>query len=141
MDAKVTWKGRMTFTGEAESGFTIPLGTDPAVGGDNDGLRPLELLAIGLAGCTAMDVISILQKKRQDVTDFEVKVHAERAAEHPKVFTHIMVEYLITGREVEPAAVERAIELSETKYCPAQAMLAKACTIEHKYTLIEEYST
>ena len=141
MDAKVTWKGRMTFTGEAESGFTIPLGTDPAVGGDNDGLRPLELLAIGLAGCTAMDVISILQKKRQDVTDFEVKVHAERAAEHPKVFTHILVEYLITGREVEPAAVERAIELSETKYCPAQAMLAKACTIEHKYTLIEEYST
>ena len=141
MDAKVTWKGRMTFTGEAESGFTIPLGTDPAVGGDSDGLRPLELLAIGLAGCTAMDVISILQKKRQDVTDFEVKVHAERAAEHPKVFTHILVEYLITGREVEPAAVERAIELSETKYCPAQAMLAKACTIEHKYTLIEEYST
>ena len=141
MDAKVTWKGRMSFTGEAESGFTIPLGTDPAVGGDSDGLRPLELLAIGLAGCTAMDVISILQKKRQDVTDFEVKVHAERAAEHPKVFTHILVEYLITGREVEPAAVERAIELSETKYCPAQAMLAKACTIEHKYTLIEEYST
>ena len=141
MDAKVIWKGRMTFTGEAESGYTIPLGTDPAVGGDSDGLRPLELLAIGLAGCTAMDVISILQKKRQDVTDFEVKVHAERAAEHPKVFTHIMVEYLITGREVEPAAVERAIELSETKYCPAQAMLAKACTIEHKYTLIEEYST
>ena len=141
MDAKVIWKGRMTFTGEAESGYTIPLGTDPAVGGDNDGLRPLELLAIGLAGCTAMDVISILQKKRQDVTDFEVKVHAERAAEHPKVFTHILVEYLITGREVEPAAVERAIELSETKYCPAQAMLAKACTIEHKYTLIEEYST
>ena len=141
MDAKVTWKGRMTFTGEAESGYTIPLGTDPAVGGDSDGLRPLELLAIGLAGCTAMDVISILQKKRQDVTDFEVKVHAERAAEHPKVFTHILVEYLITGREVEPAAVERAIELSETKYCPAQAMLAKACTIEHKYTLIEEYST
>ncbi len=140
MDAKVTWKGRMTFTGEAESGYTIPLGTDPAVGGDSDGLRPLELLAIGLAGCTAMDVISILQKKRQDVTDFEVKVHAERAAEHPKVFTHILVEYLITGREVEPAAVERAIELSETKYCPAQAMLAKACTIEHKYTLIEEYS-
>ena len=141
MDAKVIWKGRMTFTGEAESGYTIPLGTDPAVGGDSDGLRPLELLAIGLAGCTAMDVISILQKKRQDVTDFEVKVHAERAAEHPKVFTHILVEYLITGREVEPAAVERAIELSETKYCPAQAMLAKACTIEHKYTLIEEYST
>ena len=140
MDAKVTWKGRMSFTGEAESGYTIPLGTDPAVGGDSDGLRPLELLAIGLAGCTAMDVISILQKKRQDVTDFEVKVHAERAAEHPKVFTHILVEYLITGREVEPAAVERAIELSETKYCPAQAMLAKACTIEHKYTLIEEYS-
>jgi putative redox protein len=137
MNAKVTWKGRMTFSGEAESGFTIPLGTDPAVGGDDDGLRPMELVAIGLAGCTAMDVISILQKKRQDVTDFEVKVHAERAADHPKVFTHIVIEYLVTGHDVEPAAIERAIELSETKYCPAQAMLAKACSIEHKYTLIE----
>jgi len=137
MEAKVTWKGRMSFGGSADSGFSIPLGTDPAVGGDNDGSRPMELIAIGLAGCTAMDVISILQKKRQEVTAFETQVHATRAEEHPKVFTHIIVEYLIEGRGIDPAAVERAIELSETKYCPAQAMLAHAVTIEHRYSIKE----
>lgn len=137
MNAKVTWKGRMSFSGEADSGFSVRLGTDPAVGGDNDGPRPMELIAIGLAGCTGMDVISILQKKRQDVTDFEVKVHAERASEHPKVFTQIELEYVITGRSIDPEAVERAIELSENKYCPAQAMLAKASPITHRYTIVE----
>ena len=137
MDAKVTWKGRMSFEGSAASGFTLPLGTDPAVGGDNDGFRPMELLAIGLAGCTAMDVVSILQKKRQNVTGFEVRIVTERAQEHPKVFTHEKVEYVIDGHQVEPAAVERAIVLSSTKYCPAQAMLAKAVKIEHTYVVNE----
>jgi putative redox protein len=137
MDALVTWKGKMSFTGTADSGFTLPLDTEPAVGGDNDGFRPLELMAISLAGCTAMDVISILQKKRQEVTGFEVKVHAERTDEFPKVFTHLTLEYNVTGRNVDPTAVERSIELSSTKYCPAQAMLAKAVTIEHKYTISE----
>jgi len=137
MDAKVTWKGRMSFEGSADSGFTLPLGTDPAVGGDNDGFRPMELLAIGLAGCTAMDVVSILQKKRQNVTGFEVRIDTERAQEHPKVFTHVKVEYVIDGHQVDPAAVERAIELSLTKYCPAQAMLAKAVKIEHTYLINE----
>jgi putative redox protein len=113
------------------------LGTDPALGGDNDGFRPMELIAIGLAGCTAMDTISILLKKRQEITSFEVIVHAERADEHPKVFTNITVEYLIEGHAVDPAAVERAIELSATKYCPAQAMLEKAARIEHKYSIKE----
>jgi putative redox protein len=137
MNAKVTWKGKMSFIGTADSGFTIPLGTDPDLGGDNDGFRPMELMAISLAGCTAMDVISVLRKKRQDVTGFEVKVHAQRADEFPKVFTHITVEYNVSGHNVDPAAVERSIELSSTKYCPAQAMLAKAVTIEHKYTISE----
>ena len=84
MDAKVTWDKRMTFTGSANSGFTVKLGTDQSVGGDDDGLRPMELIAIGLAGCTAMDVISIMQKKRQQVTAFETRIHADRAEEHPK---------------------------------------------------------
>jgi putative redox protein len=137
MEAKVTWNGRMTFTGSADSGFPVQLGTDPGVGGDNDGLRPMELIAIGLAGCTAMDVISILSKKRQEVVSFETLVHAERAEEHPKVFTHVTLEYLIEGRNIDPAAVERAIELSATKYCPAQAMLEKVFTIEHKYSIKE----
>lgn len=137
MEPKVTWKNRLSFTGSSESGFTVPLGTDTAVGGDNDGFRPMELIAIGLAGCTAMDTISILLKKRQEVTAFEVIVHAERAGEHPKVFTHITLEYQIEGRQIDPSAVERAIELSATKYCPAQAMLEKSVKIEHNYNIKE----
>ncbi len=137
MDAKVVWKERMSFTGSAESGFTIPLGTSPDVGGDNDGLRPMELLAIGLAGCTAMDVISILQKKKQEVTGFEVQVHADRAEEHPHVFTKIVIEYIVSGRNVERAAVERAVQLSAEKYCPAQAMFSKVVPIQLKISIRE----
>ena len=137
LDAKVTWKSRLSFDGTGKSGFVLPLGTDPSVGGDNDGFRPMELIAIGLAGCTAMDVISILQKKRQDVTGFETLVFTERSQEHPKVFTHVKIEYQIEGHQVDPAAVARAIELSATKYCPAQAMLAKAVEIEHSYLIKE----
>lgn len=130
MDARVIWDDRMTFTGSAETGFELPLGADPDVGGDNDGFRPMELIAIGLAGCTAMDVISILKKKRQDVRSFEVRVHAAQAKEHPKVFTRASIHYVISGKDVEEAAVARAVELSETKYCPAQAMLREVMPIE-----------
>jgi len=138
MDATVTWSHGLSFTGHgATSGFNLPLGAESASGGEDDGFRPLELLLIGLAGCTGMDVISILQKKRQNVTGFEVKVHAERAEEHPRVFTHITIEYLITGQNLDLAAAERAVELSETKYCSAQAMLSKAASIEHRITLLE----
>jgi putative redox protein len=137
MEAKVTWKGNLSFSGTSDSGFTVPLGSDPLVGGDNDGFRPLELMAISLAGCTGMDVISILTKKKQAVTGFEVRVNAERADEFPKVFTHVTVEYIVTGHAVDPAAVARSIELSVTKYCPAQAMLGKAVSIEHHYTILE----
>jgi putative redox protein len=137
LEAKVTWQGRMSFSATADTGFNLLLGADPKVGGDNDGFRPMELMAISLAGCTAMDVISILTKKRQQVTAFEVRVHAERADEHPKVFTHVQIEYLIEGHQVDPAAVERAIDLSANKYCPAQQMLVKAVKIEHTYRIIE----
>jgi putative redox protein len=137
VDAKVTWQGRMSFSGTADTGFKLPLGADPAVGGDNDGFRPMELMAVSLAGCTAMDVISILSKKRQQVTAFEVRVHAERAEEHPKVFTHVQIEYLIEGHQIDPAAVERAIDLSANKYCSAQQMLIKAVKIEHTYQITE----
>jgi putative redox protein len=138
MDAKVVWHQGLTFTGSAAgSGFSMPLGADPEVGGANDGFRPLELLAVGLAGCTAMDVISILAKKRQAVTAFEVRVHADQAAEHPRSFTRVLLEYRVTGTGVERDAVERAVELSETKYCPAQAMLRQAVPIESKITIVE----
>lgn len=138
MKAKVFWKGRMSFNGEAESGFSVPLGADASVGGDNDGLRPMELFAIGLAGCTAMDVISILKKKRMDISEFEVTAQIERAAEHPKVFTKAVLEYMICGHGVEETAVVRAIELSATRYCPAQAMLNKVFPIALKYQIYEE---
>lgn len=138
METKVSWHNKLTFTGSAESGFQLPLGAEPAVGGDNDGFRPMELLAMGLAGCTAMDVISILSKKRQDVTAFEVQVHAGRAPEHPKVFTEAAIEYFVTGRNLDEAALVRAIELSATRYCPAQAMFSKLMPIELKYHIYED---
>jgi len=138
MEARAVWQQRMTFTGMANSGFPLTMGTDPAVGGDNDGVRPMELVAIGLAGCTAMDVISLLNKKRQEVTAFEVQVHTDRAPEFPKVFTKAVIEYFITGHNLEEAAVVRAIELSAIRYCPAQAMLAQVFPIEHKYHIYED---
>jgi putative redox protein len=138
MDVKVDWKGRMSFVGEAESGFKVNLGTYTEVGGDEDGFRPMELMALSLAGCTAMDVISILQKKRQDVTSFEVKVQADRADEHPKVFTKSVINYLVSGRGVDEKAVVRAIELSATRYCPAQGMLSQVMPIELRYEIYED---
>lgn len=137
MNAKVTWKSGMSFDGTATTGFTLPLGAAAHNGGADDGFRPMELFLVGLAGCTAMDVISILKKKRQDVTNFEVQVHAERTEEHPRVFTDIAIEYIVTGNGLDPLAVERAVNLSETKYCPAQAMLSKAAKIGHKITLLQ----
>jgi len=137
MDAKVIWKSNMSFDGSSDSGFTVPLGTGPEVGGNNDGFRPMELIAIGIAGCTAMDVMSILQKKRQEVTSFEVLVHAERASEHPKVFTHLTIEYIIGGKNLSKEAVKRAVELSETKYCPAQSMFKQIATMVLKITYLD----
>ena len=138
MDAKVTWKRNLSFTGTANSGFTIPLGTGGPAGA-NDGTSPMELLGISLAGCTGMDVIDILRKKRQNVTGFEVRVHGDRAADHPRVFTHMVVEYVVTGHQIEQGAVERAVDLSVAKYCSVQAMLNKATEIEHKITIIEDH--
>jgi putative redox protein len=135
MEAKVIWNNQMSFNTTGSNGITIPLTAASDAGGDEEGIEPLELVAIGLAGCTALDVISILQKKRQEVKAFEVQVHAERAVEFPKAFTNIVIEYIVTGHNVEPTAVERSIELSATKYCPVQAMLRHSCKIEHKYSI------
>jgi putative redox protein len=138
MDAKVTWKEGLSFSGSAETGFVVPLGADPSVGGANDGFRPLELMAVSLAGCTAMDVISILRKKQQDVTGFEVRVQAEQAGEHPHVFTRAVITYDVRGHGVDEAAVLRAIELTATKYCPAQAMLSRAFPMDLVYEISEQ---
>jgi putative redox protein len=135
MMSKVVWKGNMAFTGTSDGGFLLPLDAKKAVGGHDLGFQPLQLFAIGLVGCTGMDVISILQKKRQEVTAFEVSAEIERANEHPKVFKKIILEYKVTGRDIDRQDVERAVELSETKYCPAQAMLQETVEISHKIVI------
>ncbi len=138
MQAKVNWGEGMSFVGTADSGFNVQMDAKEEVGGEGMGFIPMELMALSLAGCTAMDVISILRKKRQDVTDFEVQVDADRADEHPKVFTRATVNYLVTGHDVDEKAVLRAIELTAESYCPAQAMLGKVFPIELRYQIFEE---
>lgn len=135
MEATVKWKEGLSFTGSAGSGYQVDLGGEAAAGGKEDGFRPLELMALSLAGCTAMDVISILQKKRQEVQDFTVHVVAERADEHPRVFTAATIQYHITGRQIDERAVIRAIELSATRYCPAQGMLARVLPLKLEYQI------
>ncbi len=139
MDALVKMEGgAMRFVGTADTGFPVVMDAHPSVGGDNSGLRPMELLLLGLCGCTGMDVISILRKKRQQVSGFEVKAHAQNAETYPKVFTNITLEYIVTGKEVDPKAVERAIQLSAERYCPAQAMLGQVAGMDFTFTIIEE---
>ncbi|MCD6426059.1 MAG: OsmC family protein [Anaerolineales bacterium] len=137
MNAKVDWKGKLSFTCSSDSGFEVPLGASPKVGGDDDGFRPMELMAISLAGCTAMDVISILKKKRQEVSDFQVKVETDRAVQHPKVFTSAVIEYHVSGKDISESAVSRAMELSADTYCPAQAMIGKIIPLSLKYFIYE----
>jgi len=138
LDGKVKWRGGLSFTGSADTGFSVPLGASPSVGGDNDGFRPMELLTTGLAGCTAMDVMSILLKKREQVTDFEVVVNTKRAERHPKVFTSALIEFFVTGNNVSEDSVLRAIELSAEIYCPAQAMFKQLMPVEIKYAIYED---
>ena len=138
MDATVTLDQGMAFHGTANTGFTLKMDAHPSVGGDNDGFRPLELLMVGLGGCTSMDVVSILRKKRQAVSSYEVQLHADQAKDFPHVFTDITIKHIVRGRGIDPKAVERAIELSATKYCPAQAMLAHSVTITSTFEIVEE---
>ena len=138
MKANVHWQQRMSFEGLSDSGFSVPMGSVPEVGGDNDAPRPMELILLGLGGCTGMDVISILQKKKQQVTSFDIRLNAERAGQHPKVFTAIEIEYIVRGKDIDPAAVERAVQLSAEKYCPAQAMLGQIAPIKTKITIENE---
>jgi putative redox protein len=137
MDAKITWKSGMKFTGVADSNIEVPLDTTVAHGGEGLGVVPMEMILMGLGGCTSMDVISILAKKRQEVTSFEILLHGDRATEHPKVFTNITIEYVVKGKGLDPEAVERAVELSENKYCPGMAMLRKAVNITTSFRVEE----
>ncbi len=138
MKATVHWNEGMNFTGVADSGFAIQMDTDVDLGGNNNGVRPMEMIALGLAGCTAMDIISILQKKRQKVTKFEVNVDAARSQDHPKVFTNAILTFVVSGNDIEENALLRAIELSATKYCPVHAMLEQAFPIDLHYEIYED---
>lgn len=135
MEAKVSWQKELSFVGVADSGFEIKLDSHS---GPQTGAGPVEMVAISLAGCTAMDVIAILNKKQQDVTSFDVKVHADRASDYPKVITKAVLEYVVVGRKLDEAALIRAIELSMTKYCPVHAMLSKAFPTDIRYSIYEE---
>ena len=138
MDVQAVWKRGLTFESKTGSGYTLQLGATGENGEEREGASPMETILVALGSCTGMDVISILRKKRQNVTGFEVKVHGDRATEHPKVFTHVQVEYIIKGQNIDPAAAQRAVELSTTKYCSVRAMLGKAFEIEDKITLLED---
>ena len=138
MKATVNWQHDMVFTGESASGFPVQMDADSSLGGTDEGLRPMEMIALGLAGCTAMDILSILKKKRQAVTRFEIRMDAPRSPEYPKVFTSAVILYIVTGRNIDESAVLRSIELSATKYCPAQIMLEQAFPMDLHYEIYED---
>ena len=135
-NASVTLGSGMHFVGEV-GGFRIDTDADESFGGAGCGPQPLRLLLLGVAGCTAMDVISILRKKRQRVGGLEVEARGKRADGHPRVYREIELVYRVRGEGVDPGAVERAIELSETRYCPAIAMIGQAASIESRYEIEE----
>ncbi len=137
MKAKIKWLDGRAFVGESGSGHAVVMDGAPESGGRNIGVRPMEMLLLGLGGCTAFDVVMILEKGREKITSCEVELEAERADTEPKVFTHVKLIYKLKGKNLKPASVERAIKLSEEKYCSATAMFAKTARIEHEWTVEE----
>ena len=137
MNVTISWAGEASFTGVADSGHTITMDGPPDHGGHNRGPRPMELVLMGMGGCTAFDVVHILGKSRQDIVDCEARIQAERASSEPKVFTRIHIHFVVSGRSLDPKRVERAIELSAEKYCSASIMLGKTATITHDFEVVE----
>jgi len=138
MECKISWCGEgVAFTAETGSGHRLTMDGAPEAGGANRGPRPMELLLAGTGGCTAFDVVLILQRGRHDVRHCDVTVTATRAETDPKVFTDLHFTFALSGRNLKPAVVERAIQLSKEKYCSASIMLAKTAKITHEYTITE----
>jgi len=138
VEAKVTLVKDMHFSGKATSGHSLNMDADDESGGHNSGFRPMELLLVGFGGCSGMDVISILRKKRQPVVGLEINIKGEKTDDFPKVYKEIYIEYVVRGKGVEKEAVERAIKLSLEKYCSVGATLAKTGAIMHSYKILEE---
>ena len=134
--ATAVWSGDgLGFDATTLSGHTVLMDSNPDHGGQEHGPRPMELLLVGLAGCTGMDVVATLRKMRQQVTSYEVRVRDRRADEHPKRFVEIVVEHVVRGPAVDEAAVARAVQLSAEKYCPASAALAFGCPVRHTHVV------
>jgi len=137
MRARVKWIENVSFIGESESGHAVILDGAPEAGGRNIGMRPMELLLIGMGSCTSFDVVTILKKARQPITDCVAEISAERADSVPKVFTKIHVHFVVTGKNLTPNHVERAVKLSAEKYCSASIMLGKSAEITHDFEIKE----
>ena len=138
MKARVKLVEGMQFVGSADSGHGVVMDGAPEIGGRNAGIRPMEMLLVGMGGCTAIDVMLILRKGREPVTDCLVELSAERAPTEPKVFTRIHIHYKLSGRGLAAAKVERAIKLSKEKYCSASIMLGQVAEITHDFEVIDE---
>jgi len=138
MKVRVEWKDEASFLAESGSGHTVLMDGPPEAGGKNSGPRPMEMLLMGTGGCAAFDVVMILKKSRQEISDCVVEIEAERAAQEPKVFTRIHFHFILTGKTLNSAQVERAIKLSAEKYCSASIMLAKTAQLTHDFDIVEE---
>ncbi len=137
MKARIKWVENVCFMGESETGHAVILDGAPEAGGRNLGMRPMEMLLIGMGACTSFDVVTILKKARQPVTDCVAEIEADRADEVPKVFTRIHVHFVVTGKGLNAGQVERAVKLSAEKYCSASIMLGKSVDITHDFEMIE----
>lgn len=138
MKARVKWVEQASFLGETESNHAVLMDGPPSAGGRNLGPRPMEMLLLGTGGCTSFDVVSILKKSRQAITDCYVELEAERAETDPKVFTRIHMHFVVKGKNIKPEAVEKAIKLSAEKYCSASIMLGATAAITHDFEVIQE---
>ena len=137
MKTSIRWKGNVSFLAESGSGHQVLMAGAPEAGGQNKGPRPMEMILMGLGGCTTFDVIFILKKSRQDVADCCVEIEAQRAETDPKVFTHIHLHFVLTGNQLNHHQVERAINLSAEKYCSASIMLKNTVNITHDFEIIQ----
>ncbi len=138
MKARVKWLDNMSFVGESGSGHSVVMDGAPDSGGRNLAARPMEMVLMGMGGCTAFDVVMILKKARQLIADCIVEVSAERAEEVPKVFTRIHVHYIVKGRGLSEKQVEKAIHLTAEKYCSVSIMLAATAEVTHDFEIVEE---
>ncbi len=137
MKTRITWLEDMTYVAQSPSGHALVIDGPPELGGHNLGPRPMELLLMGMGGCTAIDVVNILRKARQELRGCELQIDAERADSDPKVFTTIQVHFILTGKSLSAKHVERAIHLSAEKYCSASIMLGKTAQISHTFEIRE----